>query len=153
VRVLVDTPIWSLALRRHAGNLNPNENKLKQTLTELIREGRILMIGPVRQELLSGLREDSQFNRLRDDLRPFKDEAIQTDDYEEAARMSNLCSSRGVASSSVDMLNLRNRRTLSFVYLYERSGLPLVFQGSADSAFTNKLEHQPSSPRPQRLLQ
>ena len=104
MRVLVDTPIWSLALRRHGGNLNPNENKLKQTLTELIREGRILMIGPVRQELLSGLREDSQFNRLRDDLRPFKDEAIQTDDYEEAARMSNLCSSRGVASSSVDML-------------------------------------------------
>jgi predicted nucleic acid-binding protein len=104
VRVLVDTPVWSLALRRHTGNLNPDENKLKQTLTELIREGRIMMIGPVRQELLSGLREDSQFNRLRDDLRPFKDEAIHTDDYENAARMSNLCSSRGVASSSVDML-------------------------------------------------
>jgi predicted nucleic acid-binding protein len=104
VRVLVDTPIWSLALRRHTGNLNPDENKLKEMLTELIREGRILMIGPVRQQLLSGLREDSQFNRLRDDLRPFKDEAIQTDDYEAAARMSNLCSSRGVASSSVDML-------------------------------------------------
>jgi predicted nucleic acid-binding protein len=84
--------------------LNPDENKFKQTLTELIHEGRILMIGPVRQELLSGLREDSQFNRLRDDLRPFKDEAIHTNDYEEAARMSNLCSSRGVASSSVDML-------------------------------------------------
>jgi predicted nucleic acid-binding protein len=104
VRVLVDTPIWSLALRRHTGNLNPDENKLKQMLTELIREGRILMIGPVRQELLSGLREDSQFNRLRDDLRPFKDETIQTDDYEAAARMSNLCCLKGVASSPVDML-------------------------------------------------
>ena len=104
MRVLVDTPVWSLALRRHTANLNPDENKLKQTLIELIHEGRILMIGPVRQELLSGLREDSQFNRLRDDLRPFQDEAIHADDYEEAARMSNLCSSRAVASSSVDML-------------------------------------------------
>jgi predicted nucleic acid-binding protein len=62
------------------------------------------MIGPVRQELLSGIREHSQFKRLREDLRAFKDAEIGTADYESAAEMSNQCRSQGVAASSVDML-------------------------------------------------
>jgi predicted nucleic acid-binding protein len=104
VKVLVDTPVWSLALGRKTGDLRPHDNRLKAALAELIREGSVLMIGPVRQEILSGLREESQFNRLRDDLRAFKDVSLKTDDYERAAGMSNLCRSRGVSSSSVDML-------------------------------------------------
>jgi predicted nucleic acid-binding protein len=58
----------------------------------------------VRQELLSGLREQVQFNRMLRILQPFPDAEIKTEDYESAARMSNLCSSRGVANTSVDML-------------------------------------------------
>jgi predicted nucleic acid-binding protein len=104
VKVLVDTPVWSLALRRQPRDLNANEIKLKNALTELVREGRVLIIGPVRQELLSGIREESQFNRVRERLEPLQDLSIETSAYESAARMSNLCSSRGVANSSVDML-------------------------------------------------
>lgn len=73
-------------------------------LAELIREGRVLMIGSIRQELLSGMREQSQFKRLREDLRAFEDKQIQTSDYELAAEMSNQCRFRGIATSSVDML-------------------------------------------------
>ena len=62
------------------------------------------MIGPIRQELLSGIREAGQFNRVRESLQPFPDFMIETIIYETAARMSNLCSSRGIANSSVDML-------------------------------------------------
>jgi predicted nucleic acid-binding protein len=104
VRVLVDTTVWSLALRRRPRDLNPNEVRLKNALAELVRESRVLMIGLVRQELLSGIRDESQFNRVRDRLESLQDLNIETSDYENAARMSNACSSRGVANSTVDML-------------------------------------------------
>jgi len=73
-------------------------------MDELVAEDRALVIGPVRQELLSGLRDETQFNRLLRLLEPFPDTPITTEDYENAARMSNLCRSRGVANTAVDML-------------------------------------------------
>lgn len=102
--VLVDTPIWSLALRRQTHHLNPGQQRLKHLLRELIEEGRAELIGPVRQELLSGLREEAQFRRLRDQLRAFPDVPLELEDYEEAAIMSNRCRASGIAASSVDML-------------------------------------------------
>ena len=54
--VLVDTPIWSLALRRKAADLNPREHRLISALRELLEDGRAHLIGPVRQELLSAAR-------------------------------------------------------------------------------------------------
>jgi predicted nucleic acid-binding protein len=104
VKVLVDTPVWSLNLRRRPQDLTAADFKLKKTLDELVDEDRVLIIGPIRQELLSGLRDQAQFNRLLRLLEPFQDTTITTSDYENAARMSNLCSSRGIANSSVDML-------------------------------------------------
>jgi hypothetical protein len=51
--VLVDTPIWSLALRRKDADLNSREQRFTQALRELIQDGRAQLVGPVRQELLS----------------------------------------------------------------------------------------------------
>ena len=64
----------------------------------------MLLIGPVRQEILSGVRDDSTFDRLREHLRAFDDEPLNFDDYEEAARCHNVCRRAGVAGSSVDFL-------------------------------------------------
>jgi predicted nucleic acid-binding protein len=102
--VIVDTPVWSLVLRRRRGHLNASEQDLTKALAELIREGRVEMLGPIRQELLSGIREESQFKKLRDYLRAFDDPALDVSDYEEAARMSNLCRGRGISGSAVDFL-------------------------------------------------
>ena len=104
MKVLVDTTVWSLTLRRRPQDLNAADFSLKKALDELVAEDRVLMIGPVRQELLSGLRDQAQFNRLRRLLEPFQDATITTEDYENAARMNNLCSARGVANTDVDML-------------------------------------------------
>jgi predicted nucleic acid-binding protein len=101
---LVDTPVWSLALRRKAADLAVQERHLTQLLYTLVDEGRVQLLGAVRQELLSGLREESQFRRLRDYLRDFPDVLVGTEDYEEAARASNQCRSAGIAASPVDML-------------------------------------------------
>jgi hypothetical protein len=102
--VLVDTPIWSLALRRTRRDLNPLEERLTAALQELIRNGQAQLVGPVRQELLSGIRQETSFNILRDHLRAFDEMNIEHADYEDAARIHNQCRSRGIAGSATDFL-------------------------------------------------
>jgi predicted nucleic acid-binding protein len=102
--VLVDTPIWSLALRRRDADLNPREQRLTTALRELIQDGRAQLVGPVRQELLSGLREESSFKKLRDQLRAFEQVPLDVADYEEAAHLNNQCRARGIAGSAIDFL-------------------------------------------------
>jgi len=103
VNVLVDTPVWSVALRR-AGVLNPEQHRVLVSLRELISDSHAELLAPVRQELLSGIREPLQFERVRRILRAYRDVSLTTEDFEEAARMSNLCRAKGVAGSSVDYL-------------------------------------------------
>jgi|ERR1700690_4363569 len=102
--VLVDTPVWSLALRRKPEHLSPRERKLTETLAELVREGRVQLLGPVRQELLSGIREEAQFRKLRDYLQAFPEHSLEAEDYEEAAIMNNRCRAHGIAGSAIDFL-------------------------------------------------
>jgi predicted nucleic acid-binding protein len=102
--VLVDTPVWSLALRRKADDLSAPERALSGTLAQLVREGRAQIAGVVRQELLSGIREPERFEKLRVALRAFDDPQLEAADYEEAARMHNQCRSRGIAGSAIDFL-------------------------------------------------
>ena len=104
MNVLVDTPVWSLALRRKAGDLSARERLVTGALAELIRDGRVQMMGAIRQELLSGIREKERFEKLRNYLRAFSEPGIEIADYEEAAGMHNLCRARGVAGSTIDFL-------------------------------------------------
>ena len=90
--VLVDTSVWSLALRRDA----PQEGAEVRELRALLVEGRVVMMGPVRQELLSGIRGEAQFRRLRARLHAFTDLTLTREDYEEAAVCYNQCRAAGV---------------------------------------------------------
>jgi predicted nucleic acid-binding protein len=101
VKVLVDTPIWSLALRR---KYRPEDASIQMELASLIADGRVAMIGAIRQELLSGIKEDAHFQRLRAHLRAFSDVEITSNDYEEAASFFNLCRARGIQGSNTDFL-------------------------------------------------
>jgi predicted nucleic acid-binding protein len=100
--VLVDTPVWSLALRRRPENRSPPERHVTHALAELIREGRVQMLGPIRQELPSGLREEAQLCKLRDYLQAFPENPLELSDYEDAAQMNNRCRAQGIAGSAVD---------------------------------------------------
>jgi len=71
---------------------------------DLVVRGQVLIVGPVRQEVLSGIRDLATFERLRIALRAFLDEELTEDDYEEAARCDNTCRAAGVAGSAVDHL-------------------------------------------------
>jgi predicted nucleic acid-binding protein len=100
MKVLVDTSVWSLALRRDL----PSDGPEVSELIELIKESRVQMIGPVRQELLSGIKSQSQFQKLRNHLRSFPDLELTIRDYEYAAEFFNLCRSKGVQGSNTDFL-------------------------------------------------
>ncbi len=105
MKVLVDTSVWSLSLRRSkAANLNREDQRHIAALTDAIANGRVAMIGPIRQELLSGIKETSQYEKLKTYLRNFRDEALRSEDFEVAARLYNLCRSRGVECGPIDML-------------------------------------------------
>ena len=105
MKVLVDTSVWSLALRRKdAASLSPEEQKLKAELVQAIQDGRVVMIGMIRQELLSGIKEPAQYQKVTAALDAFLDEPIDTADHEYAARLYNECRSHGCEPGPVDML-------------------------------------------------
>lgn len=104
MKVLVDTSVWFLALRRQARDLNARERLLVRELAELVEEGRAGMIGLIRQELLSGIKSGAQFEELRKTLRAFSDEPVGTADHEAAAKAGNACRAKGIAATTVDML-------------------------------------------------
>jgi len=100
MKVLVDTCVWSMALRRgEASGL-----KEVSELIELVRELRVQLIGPVRQEILSGIKSQAQFMKLRDHLRPFPDLELTAREFESAAEFHNLCRGKGIQGSNTDFL-------------------------------------------------
>ena len=100
MRVLVDTSIWSLALRR----ARPGSGPLVEELAELVREGRAVIAGPIRQELLSGVKGAQPAVALRDHLRAFPDLKLETADFEAAATVLNRCRAEGIQGSNTDFL-------------------------------------------------
>jgi predicted nucleic acid-binding protein len=102
--VLVDTSIWSLALRRRVSQLSASQADELRKLQELVIEGRVRMLGPIRQELLSGIKSREQFDRLREQLRAFPNVVLEGEDYESAAEMSNTCRTHGLVGSPIDFL-------------------------------------------------
>ncbi|NTV14829.1 MAG: PIN domain-containing protein [Desulfobulbaceae bacterium] len=100
MNVLVDTSVWSLALRRNS----PVDGGEAKELRELLKELRVQMIGLVRQELLSGIRNPTQFADLREHLRAFPDLELSSQDHETAAEFFNLCRAKGIRGSNTDFL-------------------------------------------------
>lgn len=100
MKVIVDTTVWSLFLRREAGT---SREEVKR-LIKYIREGRALMLGIVRQELLSGIKDRQQFERLGDLLDGFPDILATSKDHRTAADFFNQCRSKGIQGSPVDFL-------------------------------------------------
>lgn len=100
MKILVDTPIWSYALR--------SQNKEFQSeidaLTSLIRDQRAIIIGPIRQEILSGYSDFRRYRIIKEKLSYFENTPILDSDYELAAEFSNKCRKKGVQGSHIDFL-------------------------------------------------
>ncbi|HQJ31562.1 MAG TPA: PIN domain-containing protein, partial [Syntrophales bacterium] len=70
----------------------------------LISEVRVAIIGPVRQELLSGISIKTQFEALKEMLAAFDDMPLRREDYERAAEFYNTCRKAGIQGSQIDFL-------------------------------------------------
>ncbi len=103
MKVLVDTSVWSLALRR-SGATSKEDQSLIYELNELISDVRVALIGPIRQELLSGITVQAQFETLKEKLRAFEDLPLNQQDYDRAAEFYNTCRKSGIQGSQVDFL-------------------------------------------------
>ncbi|MCC6620186.1 MAG: PIN domain-containing protein [Deltaproteobacteria bacterium] len=99
--VLVDTSVWSLALRRRSPS--PNAAVVEE-LIGLVRDGRARIIGPIRQELLTGIKVETHFEQVREHLDAFPDLPLVSADYVNAARLSNRCRANGIQGTEVDLL-------------------------------------------------
>jgi predicted nucleic acid-binding protein len=77
MKVIVDTSVWSLALRRD----KQESNAVVDEFRRMIKDHRVQMIGPIRQEILSGIRSESHFKKLRKHLESFPDLPAITEDY------------------------------------------------------------------------
>jgi predicted nucleic acid-binding protein len=99
--VIVDTSVWSLALRRRTP---PDSSPVVTRLRDLITNDQVALLGAIRQEILSGIRSSEQFTCLRDYLRIFPDMELLPEDYELAAEFFNTCRSNGIQGSNTDFL-------------------------------------------------
>ena len=101
MKVIVDTSVWSLALRR---NYKVDDSPHVTMLRELITDGRVALLGAVRQEILSGIRDANQYNRLKNYLRAFHNLELDMEDYELASEFYNTCRSNGIQGANTDFL-------------------------------------------------
>ena len=99
MKVLVDTCVWSQILRRK----NINE-ELTNKLKDLIKDGRVVVAGPIRQELLSGISETEHFKKLKETLSFFENIPLKPEYFVKAAEFSNICRKKGVQGSTIDFL-------------------------------------------------
>jgi len=101
LNILVDTSVWSLSLRRKSGAAAP-QSKLLQ---EYILSGeRICLIGIILQEILQGIRNEIQFNKLKSYFEAFPIISLDRDAHVHAAVLSNTCRRSGIQISTVDSL-------------------------------------------------
>jgi len=98
--VVVDSDVWSEAFRRRQGK----ESSSVVLLRRLVADGEVILLGPIRQEVLSGIKTTEQFEKIRDALRAFPSPRIEEPMYELAASFFNLCRSKGIQGSHTDFL-------------------------------------------------
>ena len=104
MKILIDTPIWSLAFR-HKNDCGDNLNaKHINELSELVENNQVILVGPVRQEVLSGISNLKQFNLLKKKLSAFDNDPIGLSEYELATELFNKCRKNGIQGSHIDFL-------------------------------------------------
>lgn len=96
--VLVDTSVWSMALRRD----RPAPCREVEALRAAIESGEACLLGVILQEVLQGFPSADRTRRLVEHLAPFPLLALHRGDYVFAAEIRNGCRSRGLSVSTID---------------------------------------------------
>ena len=101
MRILVDTSIWSLALRRPSGAMNREAILLRK----IIEEGEdVYLLGIILQEVLQGIRKPQDFLALTEYFKAFPIIDLTREDYIRAAELKNQLLKIGTQGSTIDLL-------------------------------------------------
>lgn len=104
MKYIVDTCVWSLALRRKPPT-HDNHPLAVNKLNTLLEHGeRIFLIGIILQEILQGIRNKDQFAKVADALSYFPMLEESKDIHLLAAELFNTCRAKGVQASTIDFL-------------------------------------------------
>jgi predicted nucleic acid-binding protein len=101
MKLLVDTSIWSLALRQKPHILNKEALILKN----FIEQGEdIYLVGIILQEILQGIKNPKDFLQLKEYLEAFPLIELTREDYVKAAKLKNILIKKGRQISTFDAL-------------------------------------------------
>lgn len=84
--------------------MSEHEKLLVLEWARLVRSGEVVLIGPIRQEILSGIREEKTFEAIRESLGDFRYLEIHPNDYDQAAHFFNRCRAHGITGTAIDLL-------------------------------------------------
>ena len=101
---LIDTSVWSLALRRRRRDLNPTELKIYYEWERLVLDGEAILIGPIRQETVSGIASQREAQIVKQRLAVVEELPLPSDLFLLAADFFNACRTAGVAAGAIDMM-------------------------------------------------
>ena len=100
--IIVDTTIWSKAYRRK--KISDKDHSIIKELCDILDAQEEILIGPVRQELLSGISDKNVFNDLMTKLNGFNNYEVQLTDHDLAAEYFNICLNNGIQGSQTDYI-------------------------------------------------
>ena len=101
--ILLDTSVLSLAFRRR--RRGDTELPVVAALRRMVVEDAPMGVpGIVLQELLSGVRSEAEFTRLKAHMGAFPLVLAEHADHTLAARIANACIRKGVPTATVDCL-------------------------------------------------
>ncbi|EMY79678.1 PIN domain protein [Leptospira weilii serovar Ranarum str. ICFT] len=101
MKLLVDTSVWSEALRRKGKTLKSEETFLYQIIQT---EDDISVTGIILQEILTGIREPKIFSEIEEQFRYFTFLSPSERDHIEAAKLRNALSKKGIVLATIDAL-------------------------------------------------
>jgi hypothetical protein len=112
--LLVETSVWSLAMRRDAHQAAPEVAALRDAL---LGADRVFTTGLVIQELLQGFAGAKSRSQLLDQLSALAFVQPDRQDHIEAAEVRNACRRRGVQVGTIDALLIQLCRRHDLVLL------------------------------------
>lgn len=98
---LVDTSVWSLALRRDAPDSIPEVVDLGRALEA---GDEIFVTGLVLQELLQGFNKPKAYDQIIEYFESLPFIVPERDDYIRAANLRNRCRKKGIQVGTIDVL-------------------------------------------------
>lgn len=100
MKVIIDTCVWSRFFRRD----RPASDPVVEEVRRLVRADAVQLIGPIRQELLSGAQPSERFEQLKEYLRFYPNLPLEEDDDETAASYYNRLRRLGLQGTGTDLL-------------------------------------------------